>query len=355
MNVAFRLDASTIIGTGHLVRCLSLAQALRAAGARCTFLARKLDFDPAPRIAAAGFPVHVLAQPSRPQQFDAHAGWSGVEQARDAEETIACLAPSRWRWVIVDHYSFDATWHDAVRRATGARIGAIDDLGDRPLAVDVLIDHNHCADHAAKYAGRIPAAAAMLTGPRHALLAPDYATAPRYEYREAVRSIGIFMGGVDAHDHSTMALEACRRAGFRGSIETVTTHANPHLPTLRERIAQHANASIKVDLPTLAGFFACHDLQIGGGGGATWERCCIGAPTLAIALAQNQRMVLEPLDRLEVLKPASRVPPTLESLQEDVQTMIEDAPLRRTLAANARLLVDGLGARRVADYLVDHA
>lgn len=352
MNVAFRLDTSAVIGTGHLMRCISLAQSLQDVGARCHFVLRQLGLDVTGRIRAAGFEVHELPPPDRVPNPNSHADWAGVDEIRDAAETAAVFAGMQLDWIVVDHYSFTADWHSKVRATTGARIAAIDDLGDRPMAVDVLVDHNYNVDHLTKYHGRLPVSAALLAGPTYALLSPGYADAPRYAYHAEVRSIGIFMGGVDVHNHSSMALDSCELAGFRGPVEVVSTSANPHLPMLRQRIAARSAWGLSEDLPSLAAFFARHDVQIGAGGGSTWERCCIGVPTLALMLAENQRMVLEPLSRLAVLQAASEVPPTTEGLASDLAQMINNSELRRALADYSRRLVDGRGARRVADFLV---
>jgi spore coat polysaccharide biosynthesis predicted glycosyltransferase SpsG len=160
------------------------------------------------------------------------------------------------------------------------------------------------------------------------------------------------MGGADANDYSSMALDSCEAIGFQGFVEVVSTSANPNLPKLRQRIAGHSTWSLTENLPSLVSFFSRHDLQIGAGGGATWERCCIGVPTLALILAENQRMVLEPLSQLGVVKIVSEFPPTLKSLSSELGGMIANPGLRQLLAHNSRFLVDGRGARRVADFLV---
>ena len=119
-------------------------------------------------------------------------------EEHDADATAASLRDWRPDWIVVDHYRLDARWHGVLKATLPVRIAAIDDLADRPLAVDLLVDHNHARDHRAKYAGRLPPGTRLLAGPRHALLSPKYAAATGYRFRESVKSIGIFMGGVDA-------------------------------------------------------------------------------------------------------------------------------------------------------------
>jgi UDP-2,4-diacetamido-2,4,6-trideoxy-beta-L-altropyranose hydrolase len=353
LRVAVRVDASARIGLGHLQRCIALAQALRRAGAQVLFVARDLGVDCNGAVARAGFALRRLPRPEMPAVHDAqpaHAAWAEVDWLADAEQTVAAGSAHAPDWVLVDHYAFDARWHEHIARALGARIAVVDDLADRPLAANLLIEHNLAADHRVKYAGRLGASARLLGGPRYALLGPAYADAARHEPRDDVHSIGIFMGGVDAARLCEAALEGCRAyAGFRGPIEIVATSAHPHLDALRTRVAGDAAATLSLDLPDLAAFFARHDLQIGAGGGAAWERCCIGAPTLALVAADNQRTVA---DGLRSAGAAAALPvdaaATPARIGAAVRDLLHDAPRRRQLGERARTLVDGRGAERVA-------
>lgn len=339
MKVAIRADASAAIGLGHLKRCLSLAQALRARGAEVALAWRRIDLDCTPLIEAAGVEPLCLGEGRVPGELiDARAFLAAVPQA-------GCI--------VVDHYALGERWHRVVRARTGAKIAAIDDIADRALDVEWLIDPNLSPDPGAKFAGLLNPGAVLLAGPAHALLAPAYADAPRSRVHDAVRSIGLFMGGTDAANLSLLALRALReRLGFRGEIEIATTSGNPNLAALREAAAASAGTRLTLDQADLAGFFARHDLHVGAGGGATWERCCIGAPTLALIAADNQRPVLLPLQGLGVLRVLAQEPPTEAAIADAARDLIENPALRRSLAERSRALVDGRGAQRVATALL---
>ncbi len=357
MRVAFRVDASTSIGLGHLKRCLSLADALRDVGARSTFVTRALGIDTNTDVSRLGFPQVLLRHPTsedvvQPSSFPGHASWAGLSWQTDAIETVQALKAQAIDWLVVDHYAFDSKWHDVVGNAIGARIAVIDDLGDRNLSAALLIDHNHAIDHGAKYRGHIPSTATILGGPQYALLARPYWVARHCALRETVSSIGIFMGGADAGDLSSLALRACREElGFAGDIEIATTRSNPHLAELQALASRWRSTKVQVDLPDLATFFAAHDLQIGAGGGATWERCRIGAPMLTLIAAQNQRLVVEPLASMGVMHVVRGESPAASAIGHEVQRLIDNPGLRHSLARRARLLVDGLGTQRVAAYM----
>ena len=345
------------MGLGHVKRCLALGQALQDAGAAVCLVARELGVDTASLADAVSIEYFELQPPLQAArahlQRAGHAAWAQVGWAEDADETAAALRDWRPDVVVVDHYAFDARWHRAVSAALDARIAAIDDLGDRDLAVDWLIDHNQAPDHQAKYAGRLASGTKLLCGPRYALLAPVYATAARYAFRPRVASIGVFMGGADSAGLSSDVVRACRQAaGFGGSIEVATTRASPHLAELRATCLRWPHTTLSVDAPDLAAFFARHDLQIGAGGGATWERCCIGAPTLALVVADNQRVVISTLVQLGVLATTDPADDsTVASVGRAVSALLQDSERRATMAQRAQQLVDGLGARRVALHL----
>ncbi len=341
MKAAFRADASAAIGLGHVKRCLALALALRGNGATVTFLTRAIDVDAAALVHAAGFSCLLIGS------------GEAIDQAIDAEESLRHRDAFADGLVIVDHYALDAHWHGIVRAASHAKLVAIDDLADRALDVDLLVDHN-LGDLAAKYAGRVGARTVLLGGPRHALLGPGYAAAPRHVPGAQAGSIGIFMGGTDAANFSAVALVACRLAEFTGPVEIATTSGNPNLAALRTLAAARPRTALTIDLPDLAAFFARHDLQIGAGGGATWERCCIGAPTLALIAAANQVPVLRPLQALEAVELVAHdgASPDARPLADRLAVLLADAPRRAMLSSRSRALVDGRGAARVADRLM---
>ncbi len=355
MNVVLRVDASSAIGTGHVRRCVALAQALQGQGDEVAFVTRDLGLDVRPIIAAAGIkrnatlpqPVGPLAEAQTPIP---HAAWAQVSQDQDVADTLLALAAWAPAWradlVVVDSYAFDAHWHTAIASALCCPIAAIDDLADRAMECDTLIDHTHADDHRAKYAAVARGKPRILGGPRFGLLSPAYAQASRYCFKDKLASIGVFMGGVDAGNYSCLVLEAIALAGFEGPVEVVTTSANPNLCALREAVVARPKTRLTLDLPDLAGFFARHDLQIGAGGSACWERCCMGAPALLCVVAPNQKAVAPALARDGVVAlAADPCPPAMAS---DLSRLIGDAGLRRSLARKAAALVDGRGAQRVA-------
>ena len=360
-DVAIRVDASAAIGTGHLKRCLSLADALKAAGAQVQFVVRAIDTVAPQVLHSTDWPVRWLPVPTRPNDRDTSsdlppcAGWAGVNWEQDARETVAALDGRPTGWLILDHYAFDARWHRSVRNALGCKLLVIDDTADRTIDADALLDHNWHANHRQKYQGRLQREPRWLVGPRYALLSSAYRDAPRYVFHAEVRSIGIFMGGTDLGGISAKVLSACRQGGFTGEIEVASTSANPHLNELRAACADSPGTQLTLDQLDLSGFFARHDLQIGAGGGATWERCCIGAPTLTVMVAENQLSSVPLLDEIGVLYmvgdsgkwgiPGDRL------IVDKLNMVISSSQLRKNLSDKSKKLVDGRGVNRVVKHL----
>ncbi|HTU12671.1 MAG TPA: UDP-2,4-diacetamido-2,4,6-trideoxy-beta-L-altropyranose hydrolase [Allosphingosinicella sp.] len=354
MRVAIRADASVRIGIGHVRRCAVIAEALAARGDEVVFVARRLGVAVAPMV--AGFDLVDLPAPAGDYApapgLPAHAAWAAISWEEDAAQTVAAWRGPPPDVVVVDHYAFDRRWHETVRDAFGCRIVAVDDLGDRPLDAALIVDHNHAADYVAKHAVSAPYAPRILGGPYYALLSAAYRDRPDFMVRDEVAGVGIFLGGSDVDNATATAWQAVRAAlGPDLPVEIVSTSANPHLPDLRRRAEADPAARLTLDLPDLAGFFAAHDLQVGAGGGAVWERCCIGAPSVALAFADNHIPVLAPLDKLGVLcfSPGGRTDPA--RLGADIAALAADAGRRRAMSAAARALVDGAGAGRVGDAI----
>lgn len=364
MRVAVRTDASRRIGWGHVKRCLALAQALREAGALVMFVTRPSDMDTGALIAQAGF--QLLPMPRMDDHPDAddrtdpaeprHGTWLARRWDRDACDTTCAVHGWRPHWVLVDHYGIDGRWHCAVRAATGARIAVIDDLADRPLTADLIIDHNPAADHTAKYRAVLRYPTPVWGGPSFALLDPVYRDHPRCDVRPALQSIGIFMGGTDPGDFSGFAYRACRQhAGWTGPIEIATSSANNALSRLHALAASDPALSVSVDQPNLAAFHARHGLQVGAGGGALWERCCLGTPTIAVITAENQRLSVPLLADAGVVRGIDAVGQGAErevELGRVIRALADSPEDRQELHQRSMRLVDGRGAQRAAAALL---
>jgi UDP-2,4-diacetamido-2,4,6-trideoxy-beta-L-altropyranose hydrolase len=340
MRVAFRVDASVQIGTGHAARCAALARALTARGHEALCVARHWA-------GAEDIPLTRLPPGTTAPDADgpAHAAWLGCAQAEDAAHTIEALAGQKVDWLIVDHYALDARWERAVAPHAG-RIMAIDDLADRPHACALLLDQN-LGRGAGDYRGLVPPGAALLIGPHFALLRPEFAAArPRALARRDGRlgHILVTMGGVDAGGVTGAVLDAIGPLGL--AVTVVMGGGAPHLGAVRAQ-AEQWGARLVVDAPDMAALMAAADLAIGASGSTAWERCCLALPTLALVIADNQREAAAALaagGAAEVVDAPAALPARLAHYQDNPAALA-------AMAAAAGAVTDGRGLSRVIDAL----
>lgn len=267
-------------------------------------------------------------------------------QSGDFDAVVRGCGDFRPDWVIVDHYGLDAVWHHCARSFWGCSVAVIDDLANRDLAPDILIDHNWDRDHRAKYRDRIPAKVLLLAGPRFALIDEKFAAVPIRNDSAVVRSVGVFMGGTDPGGSSGPALDVLRETGFHGWVEIVSTSVNPRLDSLRQIVAQDGTCTLSHDLPDLFTFFRRHDLFVLAAGGVTWERMASAVPAIAVVTADNQRLIAEQLEAEGYQRTVAAG--DWARLSTAVSRLLSDATERRTIADRGRTLVDGRGAARVA-------
>jgi UDP-2,4-diacetamido-2,4,6-trideoxy-beta-L-altropyranose hydrolase len=281
MHAAFRADSSITIGTGHLFRCLTLADALRRKGGTVSFFCRDLPGNLISNVEEMKLPVHRLS-------FDREAG---IPWEMDARDTLRRIADAvRIDWLVVDHYALDWRWEKELRPFAG-KIMAIDDLADRPHDCDLLLDQNLHEFPNRRYAGLVPEHCRRIFGPRNALLRPEFMEA-RKTLRDrdgVVRRILVFFGGSDLTDETSKALEALRRLGRPDIVvDVVVGGANPHQERVRRSCLGMGNVRCHFQIRNIAELMAKADLAIGAPGTATWERCYLGLPAVTLVLAENQ-------------------------------------------------------------------
>jgi len=348
MKVAFRTDASARMGTGHIMRCLVLADMLASGGAEIHFLCRQLPQALASLVSARGYRISTLPLGWPGGEDAPQSAWNGEDQRRDAQACRELLAEGGWNWVVADHYGLDSEWESAIRMA-GTRLLAIDDLGRRHEC-DLLLDQNLHGDAASRYRSKLPASARLLLGPRFALLRPEFASARE---QAAVRTgpvdrLLVFMGGADAQDATSLVLEALSRSGVLPiAIDVVVGQGHPAPARIRQWAASHPGTRCHVQTSDMAQLLAASDLAVGAGGTATWERCCLGVPAIVLALAENQRQLVHGAARAGVLYAPDTGLTDSVLLASHIRAVMDNSALRESMSAQALRLVDGQGARRV--------
>jgi UDP-2,4-diacetamido-2,4,6-trideoxy-beta-L-altropyranose hydrolase len=375
MKVAFRTDASLLIGSGHVMRCLTLADALKAQGAQCHFISRQHPGHMLEVIRQRGYKVNRLVapiqrvqaaiksiaiseqnqqenKPRNPQQEPAHTVWLGSSWQTDGQETATVLASLQPDWLVVDHYALDHRW-EAVLQPHCRKLMVIDDLADRPHSCDLLLDQN-LGRLPVHYAGLVPVYCQVLTGPHYALLRPEFAALRPYSLKRrqvqpALRQLLITMGGVDQRNATGQVLQALKACALPVDcrITVVMGLTAPWLQNVQELAAQMPwPTEVVVNVNDMAQRMADSDLAIGAAGSSSWERCCLGLPTLMITLAENQQPGAHALGAAKAarwigaeLDIASRLPVGILALT--------DTKTRMQMGIAAGEITDGCGADKV--------
>jgi len=356
MKVAFRVDSSTCMGTGHLTRCLTLAETLRERDVETRFICREHPGHLIALLHQRAMPVTLLpaSKPEDTPHGTGYSSWLGATPSTDAEQTIAALQDERPDWLVVDHYGIDLAWEQHLRPRV-AQLMAIDDLANRDHDCDVLLDQNYSSEGERRYSGRVPAGCRCLIGPRYALLRPEYAA---YRQTSQVRStrrvenVLVFFGA-DSQNATELALEALSLPEFRHlTVDLVFGSEVPRRETLEALVASRPLTTLHGLRPQLADLMAKADLAIGGCGATTWERMCLGLPSIVVSMAENQQPASEALAVAGLIHYVGDVTSLRSAQLADALREMIAAPHRLSaLSASNGFLVDGLGALRVAEVM----
>ena len=363
MAIAFRADASLQIGTGHVMRCLALADALRERDVQCSFICRQHTGHLLDLITQRGHQAWALPAleegASSNHVGTSHADWLGTDWASDAEETQQVLTgidTEPLDWLVVDHYSLDQRWERALR-PKARRIMVIDDLADRSHDCDLLLDQN-LGRTAQDYAGLLSPNTTTLIGPQYALLRPEFAELrPQSLERRAqdpqLKHLLVTMGGVDKVNVTGQVLDALQSCALPPDLR-ITVVMGAHAPWLAQVQQQAGKMSrltqVLTGVSNMAQIMADTDLAIGAAGGTAWERCALGVPTLVMVLAENQRTgatALQEKNAAVILGQLGDIGKWLASLAD-----LQDRRAALQQLSNAAAdLTDGQGAIRVVQKM----
>ena len=376
MKIAFRTDASLQMGSGHLMRCLTLADALKAQGADCHFISREHPGHLLEVIRQRGYKVNslvahvppaqaaikrIVKEVLRPQQEPPHAAWLGSTWQTDAQETAAILASLQPDWLVVDHYALDQRWEEALAPHY-RKLLVIDDLSDRPHRCDLLLDQN-LGSQPEHYAQWVPAHCQVLTGPHYALLRPEFAALRPYSLQRrkpqpALRELLITMGGADQPNATGQVLQALKTCALPADcrITVVMGLTAPWLQNVRELAAQIPwPTKVVVNVNDMAQRMADSDLAIGAAGSTSWERCCLGLPTLMVVLADNQRDIAIGLERAgaAIALDQYNMSKFVYELKNAITKIISNEIFFINLSRAAANVTNGCGTNLVADQMLD--
>ena len=362
-NIVFRVDASIEIGTGHLMRCLTLADALREQGAVCRFISRAHDGNLIELTRQRGYETFALAISGdfvvqKEHGQPAHAAWLGADTLADAQQTKALLGAEKTDWLIVDHYGIDVRWEREMA-GTCAQIMVIDDLADRNHECAILLDQN-LGRHPSDYAGLVPRNCKVLAGVQYAMLRTEFALMRSHslERRQQpkLNKILVSMGGVDKDNATAAVLDALAECPLSTDCRILVL-MGPHAPWLAAVRAKAASmpreTHVLVNAENMAELMARSDISIGAAGSTSWERCALGLPTFMLTLALNQREAAVALSQTGAVETFDLGPGFNTKLIAAFSRLNDDPHRLRQMSESSANVCDGAGVRRVCSALLN--
>lgn len=357
MKLAFRVDASGTIGLGHVMRCLTLAESLSKIDAQVEFICREHPGNLIGLLTGLSYPVKALPESGNSHESSSarYASWLGATLHQDAQETIEALGAEKPDWLVVDHYAIDIEWEQLLKPHCG-QLMVIDDLANRFHDCDLLLDQNYSRDGESRYAEWLANSPRLLIGSDFALLNSEYRKLRKLMPSRTgiVRRVLVFFGGTDRQNLSGMTLDALSHPDLKHLLVDVVVGANnPHRALLEQQAGSRTGITLHEFQPGLAELIMQADMAIGAGGTTTWERMCLGLPSLIVLIAENQRPSTESLANdglVSFLGNADDV--DSECIAEAVLEMISvDFPLAE-LSERNQLLIDGFGTLRVRETMI---
>lgn len=366
MNIAIRVDASREIGIGHYVRCSTLADALQKEGHKICFLYQELPEELIRKLQQAGHQTLSLKQQAQndtagqntectavnSQDELAHASWLKTSQHQDAEAATSALAGQKYEWMIVDHYALDHRWETSLLKVVD-KIMVIDDLADRVHNCHLLLDQNFTDAADNRYDPLTPQGCPILLGPKYALLMPEYAGLHlKVKPRQEVKQILISYGGADIYNMTGKTIDALLSMDHaQFTVNIVSPLASPFLTDIRQKLAGYENFILHDHLPSLAPLLAETDLAFGAMGATSWERLCLGVPTIAATLAENQVPAASALHNNNLVRWLGHATNIQDNDISDCLNKIMKENILQSWSEHCLSICDGQGVSRVQKHL----
>ena len=353
-RIVFRTDANNEIGTGHFMRCLTLAHELQKSNAKISFVSRELPMY----LKAMLSDQHIeLCELPTPLQIDKagdlnHSHWLRTTQDQDALQTIELLGEEKLDWLIVDHYALDYRWETQLR-CLANHIFVIDDLADRSHDCDVMLDQNFYANMDKRYEGKVSPNCQLLLGPKFSLLRDEFREYRKFSNPRSgeINNILVFFGGMDVNNYTTSAIHALIKLNWNVSVTVVVGYQHPQIFEIQE-LCKTEGFVLHIQSTEMALLMAQADLAISAGGSSLWERFCLGLPSICIVAADNQRQQVTDLHKEGLVIALNNTVNYTETIYEAMLQLKKSPSQPQLISKKITDVVDGYGVSRVANYLV---
>jgi len=356
-KILFRVDASIPMGSGHFMRCMTLAKELKARDVDVHFACRHLPDSYSVYLLNSQIHLYKIknsVSESITSSTNTYLNWLGVSQETDANDTINLVGHINWDWIIVDHYALNIEWESKLKPLT-KRLMTIDDLHDRAHLCDLLLNQNYYEPDNSIYKDNIPSNCKLLLGPNYALLRNEFLEQRKRVNRDyfKISRILVFMGGVDHENYTGIALDSLLNLSQDYKVDVVIGDLHPNRKEIESTCKNNTNFNCIVQTSNMAQLMALADFSIGAGGSATWERCCLGLPSMLVAFAENQINIAKNLALYGACRYLSTNDFTVPArLNSHLKNIFDDQDQIKRMSVKAFSLVDGLGVKRVTGEIL---
>lgn len=337
-TLLIRADASAAIGTGHVMRCIALAQAWQDVGGGAVYaMAQGTD--------------SIRARLTRESCQLININISGAGD--DLRQTVSIAQARNCEWVVVDGYQFGADYQNGLK-AAGLRVLFLDDYGhSQDYAADFVLNQNVSANPTL-YSNR-QRGTRLLLGPRYATLRREFNPWINWERKPTphCHRLLVMMGGSDQANVTAKVLEGLCKARINDLDTTVLVGgSNSQFPEL-QTLAASSGLKLQLlrDVSNIGEIMAVADIAISAAGSTCWELCLLGLPSLLIDVADNQSAVAKALHQRGCAVHIGNHSVSAETVVEKLKWLVANHELRQSLARRSRELVDGKGAARVVSVL----
>ncbi|WP_417500392.1 UDP-2,4-diacetamido-2,4,6-trideoxy-beta-L-altropyranose hydrolase [Methylophaga sp.] len=337
-HVVFRADASSLIGGGHISRCLTLANALSERNWRCTFICSEQSVLAFPALGKAEHSLIILPDENR-------------------LEPIIDLPFGQADLLVIDHYELGFEFEKDTRRWANS-ILVIEDMPTRKHDCDFLLDQT-LGRSCEEYLGFVPINTHLLLGPKYALLKSDFSVAregiTKSQRQGEIRKILVSIGGSDPKDITSTALMAIDTAGLDVEVDVVLGGESPNLSVVKALVA-HLGAKYKLHIDTtkMSVLMSAADLAIGACGVTSWERCSVSLPAIAVVIADNQRQIAQSLsDKGAIVYAGDWTELSVSLLAKLLVDLASSREIMKSMSLRAGEVCDGQGVNRLLRELTD--
>ena len=339
-TLIIRADASVAMGTGHVMRCLALAQAWQDQDGECIFALAEADLSIEERLRSERIEVVTITASTGSQQ--------------DAAQFVELAGKHHARWAVVDGYRFDIEYQRTLK-AAGLKLLLVDDTGHAGgYVADIVLDQNAHANEKC-YQRREPYTR-LLLGSRYAMLRREFK--PWREWKREIallaRKVLVTVGGADSDNVTARIIHALRLLADHNLESTIVVGgSNPHGDCLDKEV-QDTGGAIRLlrnalNMPEL---MANADVAISAAGTSCWEMCFLGLPAVLIDVAENQTPVARELDRQGIaIHAGSSHPVTPQAIAVQLKLLLASPERRAAMSERGRRLVDSSGAKRVVSAM----